>query len=202
MVGCPGDRVAGPRVSAVLQVLGVLGQRDERGLPLPEHLLGRASGPGAAAPRHGLAPPRGVQLRVRRRRQPRPPRRHGGGDGRHRPVQVSLEIFSNSVVNWCVRQKYLRENIFVSAHSLDINNVNDNLHCRLGALGFLYTGGSLEQSNAGLRDQLAALGWVARNILAFGGDPTRVTLFGAEVIDNYSDSVTRHITSRAGSEDS
>ena len=76
------------------------------------------------------------------------------------------------------------------------------LHCRLGALGFLYTGGSLEQSNAGLRDQLAALGWVARNILAFGGDPTRVTLFGAEVIDNYSDSVTRHITSRAGNKGS
>ena len=85
---------------------------------------------------------------------------------------------------------------------LDINNVNNNLHCRLGALGFLYTGGSLEQSNAGLRDQLAALGWVARNILAFGGDPTRVTLFGAEVIDNYSDSVTRHITSRAGNKGS
>ncbi len=46
---------------------------------------------------------------------------------------------------------------------------------RLGALGFLHTGAS---SNLGMRDQLAALNWIQRNIEAFGGDPHRVTLFG------------------------
>ncbi len=47
---------------------------------------------------------------------------------------------------------------------------------RLGALGFLAVDGG--QTNCGTLDQLAALQWVQRNIHAFGGDPTRVTLFG------------------------
>ncbi len=54
---------------------------------------------------------------------------------------------------------------------------------RLGALGFLdlssfNTARRRFDSNIGLRDVLAALGWVRDNIAAFGGDPQRVTLFG------------------------
>ncbi|MFC9786665.1 carboxylesterase/lipase family protein [Rhodococcus sp. NPDC127528] len=54
---------------------------------------------------------------------------------------------------------------------------------RLGALGYLdFSEYSTPErpfdSNLGLRDQLAALGWVRRNIAAFGGDPDNVTLFG------------------------
>ncbi len=54
---------------------------------------------------------------------------------------------------------------------------------RLGVLGFLDlssfdTAGRRFDSNVGLRDVLAALGWVRDNIAAFGGDPHRVTLFG------------------------
>lgn len=46
---------------------------------------------------------------------------------------------------------------------------------RLGVLGFLCLNGI---SNLGLRDQVAALKWVRRNIASFGGDPNNVTLCG------------------------
>lgn len=54
---------------------------------------------------------------------------------------------------------------------------------RLGPLGFghfdHYSNESHTlESNLGLRDQLAVLEWVQRNIAAFGGDPGRVTIAG------------------------
>lgn len=54
---------------------------------------------------------------------------------------------------------------------------------RLGMLGFfvsplLDAEGGGTSGNYGLLDQVAALTWVHNNISAFGGDPTRVTVFG------------------------
>lgn len=55
---------------------------------------------------------------------------------------------------------------------------------RLGVFGFLAYPELARESptdstgNYGLLDQIAALQWVHRNIAAFGGDPSRVTIFG------------------------
>jgi para-nitrobenzyl esterase len=58
------------------------------------------------------------------------------------------------------------------------------LNYRLGAFGFLAHPAFAAESpyhaagNYGLLDQIAALRWVQRNIARFGGDPSRVTVFG------------------------
>ena len=54
--------------------------------------------------------------------------------------------------------------------------VHVGINYRVGIEGFLYLGEG--HDNLGLRDQVAALEWVQRNIAAFGGDPARVTIFG------------------------
>lgn len=58
-----------------------------------------------------------------------------------------------------------------------------SINYRLGALGYLdltqfSTPTRTFDSNLGLRDQVAALEWVQRNIAEFGGDSSNVTVFG------------------------
>lgn len=56
------------------------------------------------------------------------------------------------------------------------------LNYRIGAFGWAelaHLGGPLaDASNLGLRDLIAGLSWVQRNIAAFGGDPGQVTVMG------------------------
>ncbi|XP_052022975.1 acylcarnitine hydrolase-like [Apodemus sylvaticus] len=49
---------------------------------------------------------------------------------------------------------------------------------RLGVLGFFSTGDEHARGNWGFLDQVAALRWVQQNIVHFGGNPDRVTIFG------------------------
>lgn len=60
------------------------------------------------------------------------------------------------------------------------NVVVVNVTYRLGVFGGFELGGlgAGFDDNLCLRDQIAALRWVADNIAAFGGDPQRVTIFG------------------------
>ena len=48
----------------------------------------------------------------------------------------------------------------------------------IGPLGFLSTGQEDCPGNNGLKDQVMVLKWIQENIAAFGGDPSRVTVFG------------------------
>lgn len=70
------------------------------------------------------------------------------------------------------------------AHLAQKGAVVVTINYRLGALGFLAHPALAAESrrnasgNYGLLDQIEALRWVRRNIAQFGGDPSRVTIFG------------------------
>ena len=49
---------------------------------------------------------------------------------------------------------------------------------RVGPFGFLTTGDSAAPGNFGMLDQVEALKWVKDNIRNFGGNPSKVTIFG------------------------
>ncbi|XP_065212963.1 LOW QUALITY PROTEIN: venom carboxylesterase-6-like [Planococcus citri] len=53
-----------------------------------------------------------------------------------------------------------------------------SINYRLGVLGFLSTGDEAAPGNLGLKDQVAALKWIQRNIFKFGGNPASVTIVG------------------------
>ncbi|MGE8064627.1 carboxylesterase/lipase family protein [Pseudomonas sp. NPDC089569] len=73
-----------------------------------------------------------------------------------------------------------------------------SMNYRMGRLGFFAHPAQEQeapdevQGNYGYLDQQAALGWVQRNIAAFGGDPRQVTLFGESAGGG---SVLVHLTS-------
>ncbi|KAI9061774.1 esterase 1 [Trametes sanguinea] len=56
-----------------------------------------------------------------------------------------------------------------------------NLNYRVGPFGFPQGSEAMARGalNLGLKDQLAALTWIKRNIAAFGGDPQEITIFGS-----------------------
>lgn len=67
-------------------------------------------------------------------------------------------------------------------HSITAGNpvVYVSINYRLGGFGFLRSVEAKEAGvlNLGLKDQYLALQWAAENIASFGGDPTKITIFG------------------------
>ena len=74
------------------------------------------------------------------------------------------------------------------------------MNYRLGMWGFLQTPQILAEgsSNAGLLDQRMALRWVHENIASFGGDPSRVTIWGESA---GAQSIGLHLHSYNGRDD-
>ncbi|XP_026758295.2 esterase FE4-like [Galleria mellonella] len=66
---------------------------------------------------------------------------------------------------------------YLSRHDVIIITFN----YRIGAIGFACLGTEEIPGNAGLKDQVAALRWINKNIKKFGGDPTKVTVAGFSV---------------------
>jgi para-nitrobenzyl esterase len=97
-------------------------------------------------------------------------------DGRKRPVLV--HVFGGGFQTGSANGGYHDGAALAAAGDVVVVRLN----FRIGALGFLFLGdamgGDYRAGNVALLDVLAALGWVRRNISAFGGDPDNVTLFG------------------------
>lgn len=66
--------------------------------------------------------------------------------------------------------------VFRGAHFARDGVVMVAINYRLGVEGFIAIDGV--PTNLGLRDQIAALAWVRRNIIAFGGNPDNITIMG------------------------
>lgn len=91
---------------------------------------------------------------------------------------------------------------FMIQNSVDIGKpiIGVSINYRLAAWGFLQSDqvqGS-GNNNLGLRDQRLALHWLQENIAAFGGDPSKVTIWGESAGGS---SVGFHLTAYGGRDD-
>ncbi|CAG0902144.1 unnamed protein product [Darwinula stevensoni] len=64
------------------------------------------------------------------------------------------------------------------AYLMDHDIVLVTINYRVNILGFLSTEDEVAHGNYGMLDQVQALKWVQENVEHFGGDPSRVTIFG------------------------
>lgn len=97
------------------------------------------------------------------------------------PTQSSEEAKGHAVMVWIYGGSFTSgaSNIYHASGLAALGNVIVvTVNYRLGIFGFLSTGDAASPGNYGMFDQVMAFEWVQNNIAAFGGDRTRVTIFG------------------------
>lgn len=101
----------------------------------------------------------------------------------HNPTYHSFnyKLTGSAPVMVYIHGDFLFDGSSLEAHPgylLEENVVLVGVRYRLGPFGFLSTMSEDIPGNAGIKDVILALHWIQDHISAFGGDPTRVTLFG------------------------
>lgn len=93
--------------------------------------------------------------------------------GPHSQLPVMVYIHGGGYFKGSGNKVFYGPDYLVSKHVILVT-----INYRLNIQGFLCLGIKENPGNAGMKDQVAALRWVQRNIRKFGGDPDNVTLFG------------------------
>lgn len=94
-----------------------------------------------------------------------------------KPLPVMVWNFGGGLCGGEASQRWFNGSVLVREHNVVVVTVS----YRLGALGFLVSDDFSGPGNGGMngiRDTVTALRWVQHHIAAFGGDNSRVTLFG------------------------
>lgn len=89
-------------------------------------------------------------------------------------------IYSKPILFWlCLNFAWMRwVSSFVCFTHTPYGTTAIVTYTRIWLTGFLSTNSIEMPGNAGLLDVMLALQWIQKHIHAFGGDPTRVTIFG------------------------
>ncbi|KAI2809727.1 Cocaine esterase [Blomia tropicalis] len=98
-------------------------------------------------------------------------------------VWVPEKYESGSVMFWVYGGGFLFGTIFSDYYdarqlAADGDVIVVAVNYRLGPLGFLYGDDSSAPGNVGLHDQVLGLKWVHENIESFGGNTSKITIFG------------------------
>jgi carboxylesterase type B len=103
----------------------------------------------------------------------------------HENLPVLVWIYGGGLTLGSTADQQYNLSAIVEASTLTDNPfIAVSMNYRLGVWGFLNTPviHAEGSSNAGLLDQRLGLRWVQENILAFGGDPSRVTIWGESAV--------------------
>ncbi|CAG2113932.1 unnamed protein product [Medioppia subpectinata] len=90
------------------------------------------------------------------------------------PKAVMVWIHGGALLAGSASEFYYEGSVLAAKGNVVVVSMN----YRLNALGFLYAGADEAPGNVGLWDQALALEWIKDNIRYFGGDDSRITLFG------------------------